>query len=290
MPTLIDGLYTAQELQKKPSGGKVILRKINKTNNILYIPPAPAYENDVYDQAAGALGSLVAGGFTLNFSFGGNYTVTIPATGTVPLGTGATNKIAVWSGTNTLTSTVGYDDLTVDLNAVKLRGVADPGYAKFKDNGSGSTGVYIYWFDAGTSEEVFFAKQMPHCWNGTTIHPHVHWTPAVTSDGNPASQKVEWGLEYTWVDIGGDFSNTNIIYGNAHIPADADVVAGRHYLTDLGNLTPSSAQDGPSSMIVCRLFRNAADAADDTYEQDAGLLAFDFHYEKDRLGTATEYA
>jgi hypothetical protein len=40
-----------------------------------------------------------------------------------------------------------------------------------------------------------------------------------------------------------------------------------------------------SSMLVCRIFRNATDATDDTYDDDAGLLEIDFHYEADMVGS-----
>ena len=40
-------------------------------------------------------------------SFGGAYTLTIPATGTAVLGTGANTRVALWSGTNTLSSDSG---------------------------------------------------------------------------------------------------------------------------------------------------------------------------------------
>jgi hypothetical protein len=145
--------------------------------------------------------------------------------------------------------------------------------------------LYLYWFDASTEEEVWFAVQMPHAWAGTDIIPHVHWTPKTTADGDPANQTVEWGLEYTWINVGGDFAASSTIYGKTSIPNDANIVANRHYKTNLTSISPSASQDGLSSMLVCRLFRNAADAADDTYEDDVGLLEFDLHYEVDMLGS-----
>lgn len=181
-----------------------------------------------------------------------------------------------------------WEDLRFPAIATKLGGSKDPGFAKFKDNGSGSQGVFTYWFDASAEEELYFIAQMPHSWKGTAIKPHVHWTPAVTADGTPASQTVEWGLEYTWADIGADFGNTAFVYGKTHSPADANVVAGRHYLTPLTDITPSTSQDGLSSMLVCRIFRNATDATDDTYEADAGLLEIDFHFEQDTIGSRTD--
>jgi len=48
-----------------------------------------------------ATSTTITGGGTVAL---GGFTLTIPATGTVPLGTGSTNALAYWSGTNTLTS------------------------------------------------------------------------------------------------------------------------------------------------------------------------------------------
>ena len=96
-------------------------------------------------------------------------------------------------------------------------------------------------------------------------------------------------LEYTWTEIGGDFSNTSIIYASTHFPADANVVAGRHYITNFASNSPSATQDGISSMLICRVFRNAT-GGNDTYEHDAGLLEIDFHYPMDRVGSRTESA
>jgi hypothetical protein len=182
----------------------------------------------------------------------------------------------------------GWDDLMVSILAGRLGTSKTPEFAKFKDNGSGSQGVFAYWFDATAEEELYFAVQMPHSWKGTTIKPHVHWTPKITADGTPANQTVEWGLEYTWANRGEVFANTAFVYGKTHTPADANVVAEKHYVTALSDITPSASQNTISSMLICRVFRNATDAADDTYEQDAGLLQLDFHYELDTFGSRTD--
>lgn len=185
------------------------------------------------------------------------------------------------------TATV-WDDLLVPAISTKLGGSKDPGFAVFQTNGGGSQGVFLYWFDATAEEELYFIVQMPHCWKeGSTIYPHVHWVPATTSDGDPASQKVRWGLEYTWSNMGSTFGNTTIIYGEDHSPSDANVVASKHYLTDI-NGTSGITGTGQtiSSILVCRIFRDATHA-NDTYEHDAGLLHIDFHYEIDSLGSNT---
>lgn len=172
-----------------------------------------------------------------------------------------------------------WEDLRVPLNAAKAAGTKQPGWEAWIN------GLFLYWFDPSTEEEVWFAVQLPHAWAGSAVTPHVHWTPKVTADGDPVNQTVEWGLEYTWIDVGGDFAASSTIYGKASIPNDANIVANRHYMTNLPSINPSASQDGLSSMLVCRLFRNATDASDDTYENDAGLLEFDIHYEVDMLGS-----
>lgn len=182
-----------------------------------------------------------------------------------------------------------WDDLRVATTSTKLEGTKDPDFAKFKDNGAGSQGVFTYWFDAATEEEVYFAVQIPHSYKyGTDLHPHVHWAPS-TNGG--AGEVVSWGLEYCFAEIGGTYGNSNIIYGNAHMPADASLVAFKHYLTEI-DIISGSTIDSISSMIICRLFRNAtgAGSSTDSFGNDAALLEFDIHFEIDSPGSKTEYA
>ena len=73
---------------------------------------------------------------------------------------------------------VGWDDLRVPITSVKLQGTKDPDFAKVFDNGIASQGVFIYLFDDGTEEEVYFTAQIPHEWKlESNLIPHVHWLP-----------------------------------------------------------------------------------------------------------------
>lgn len=205
---------------------------------------------------------------------------------------GGTNGIHVGVGGELtfLGDATVWDDFMVPITATKLGGTKDPDFLKFRDNGAGSQGVFTYWFAPSTAEELYFSVQMPHSWAGTAIYPHVHWTASTTADGTPANQKVVWGVEYTWTDIQASFpANSSIVTGSAHEPADANITAGKHYLTPLTAITPTATQDGISSMMICRLYRDATDLADN-FEQDAGLLQFDIHYEMDTMGSKTESA
>lgn len=182
-----------------------------------------------------------------------------------------------------------WDDLRVPMTAVKTGGSKDPGFSVFKTNGSGSQGVFTWWFDKAAEEELFFAVQIPHAWKlESTIYPHVHWAPK--TDG-ASGAVVNWGLEYTIAELGGVFGNTTIIYGSTQVPADAVLAAGKHYLTNIGAGISMAGVDTLSAMIICRVFRDATGAlATDDYDDDAGLLEIDFHYEMDSLGSNEELA
>ena len=179
-----------------------------------------------------------------------------------------------------------YDDIRISALAGKLGVGAPPDFTKILDNGAGSTGIFTYLFDKTTEQQLYLNVQMPHDWRmGTTIEPHVHWSPVANG---VAGRKVSWGLEYSLSEIGSTFPNTTIIYGNTHMPAET-LVADRHYLTDLTDIN-MSAVTTVSAMLICRIFRDAGGTgATDDYDNDAALLEIDFHYQRDDLGSRTEY-
>lgn len=179
-----------------------------------------------------------------------------------------------------------WTDLRVATGATTRGGSKIPTWTKFKDNGAGSQGVFLEYFSASAEQELFFTCQFGHDYaQGTDIHPHVHWIPNVNGG---AGDVVSWGLEYTWQTIGVTYGNTAIISGNEHNP-DETLVAGRHYLTELG-IIDGSGIDSVSSMIVGRIFRDATGALKtDDYSGTAGLMEIDFHYKVDAPGSETEY-
>jgi hypothetical protein len=178
-----------------------------------------------------------------------------------------------------------WDDLRFPSTVFAKAGSSDPGFAVFKTYVSGSHGVYLYWFDASAEEELYMVAQMPHDWKiGSVIKPHVHWVPAANGTGS-----VSWGLEYTWASLNQAYGTTNIIYGNTTTAGFSNVSGSISYLTPLPAITGTNQL--LSSMIALRLFRNATSMAGsgDTYPNDAGLLEFDIHYEKDSLGSNEEF-
>jgi hypothetical protein len=185
----------------------------------------------------------------------------------------------------------GWEDMRFPLLSTRIPAVAGPDFVQFRDNGAGSTGVYQYAFDPNTDESVYFNVQMPHSWiQGTTIDTHIHWSTIAPSTGT-AGQKVSWGMEYTMVDVVGEFPTTTIVYGDTPVLwTEGDlVVPYKHYLTDLGDIDMSSIERC-SAMFSCRFFRDSSGAGGtDDYAQDAMALEVDFHYKINRLGSPFEY-
>ena len=172
-----------------------------------------------------------------------------------------------------------WDDLKAPLTAVKLAGVKDPTFEKFKDDGAGSTGCYAYSFAAGVEREVFITKQTTHSKKlNTNLHMHCHWGPSDTNTGT-----VRFGVEVTAVGIGGTFGNTTISY----FTDTADGTADTHYLA--GGVNVAIPSETISSAVLVRFFRDGGDAAD-TYGSKIWVFDVDAHFEADQPASRTEYA
>ncbi len=200
-----------------------------------------------------------------------NTNMVIEADGTVRLDNGAT----VWN------------DLMVFPDATTKGGSNPPEWGTtFKRNAGGtSKGVYLWMFAPNQEEELHFTVQIPHDYKeGSDIFPHVHWT---TASGTPSGSNVVWGLEYTLIALGGSFPYTVTILSGSVVPeCGAPSGTGQHLISPFGPV--NGAGLGISSILVCRLFRAAGDAAD-TFPNDVGLLGFDIHYEQDTQGSREQW-
>lgn len=183
-----------------------------------------------------------------------------------------------------------WDDLMVFPDATTRGGSKMPewggtGAVAFKKNGS-SQGVFLWMFSSITEQELYFTIQLPHSYKvGTAIYPHIHWTTATST---PTRTNVAWGLEYSVIAFGGTFPNTSTLTSNTVISDIATISGvGQHLITSLGTISGTNL--GISTVLVCRIYRNVTASAD-TFNDEAGLLGFDIHYEKDTQGSRTEYA
>lgn len=173
-----------------------------------------------------------------------------------------------------------WTDIRVSGSSAKSgAGLKAPGFDKFRDDGAGSDGVFTYAFDKAAEEEVLFAVQIPHSYEpGTELRPHVHWSPGASEH----TGTCRWALEYTIASYGKAFPVTKTI-----IMDDAGGgVAYAHQIADGADIPGTDIKE--SAMLICRLYRDATNAAD-TFDADAFLLEFDLHFKQNKLGTYPEY-
>lgn len=221
----------------------------------------------------------------------GNLKSFLTVDGTTKLGDGGTTDYTEFDDTGHAVlhgDARPFDDLRIEPVA-RNTGANAPTFEKWFDDLAGtSRGVYLYSFDdaaLATEKELFFTMQMPHSWAGNDIYLHVHWVPAATVN----SSDVVWGLEYVWKDIGETFGDSTTITSSLTlVPDDANITAGKHYISSFGAITPGASANGISSILIGRLFRNSSNG-NDTYTNKVGLLYVDAHYQIDTLGSTEEY-
>jgi len=169
-----------------------------------------------------------------------------------------------------------------------LRVVLDNGsYAASIGYLSGSSGPQIWYFrDNGTVEAMSFTVQLPHSWKeGTTIYPHLHWVPKASETGN-----VEWNFEYTWANYDPVTTQVFPAITTSTVVSTGPFTANSHKITALTSANAGIDGTGKkiSSILICRIWRNSANASD-TYNDYAGVLFIDFHIQIDGWGSREEY-
>lgn len=175
-----------------------------------------------------------------------------------------------------------WDDLRVPLSEPST-GTLKPDWARFPYGATGSL-PFLNWFKSSGVDEMYFLVQLPHSWKeGTNIEAHIHWVPSANGSAGPTVPR--WGLQYSWINIGETHSAYTTIYGTTTVPNET-LVKDRQYLTPLGTL--SGTGKTISSMIICRIFRDGDNAADN-FSGLAGALEVDFHYQIDGTGSRSEY-
>jgi hypothetical protein len=174
----------------------------------------------------------------------------------------------------------GWEDIRI-AGANTRVGVTAPAVGTFGPSGS----LRVLRFEQNHHDEIYFEIQMPHAWKeGSNIYPHVHWAPVSATAGN-----VVWQLDYTWANPAGTFG------APATMTSDATAAGGTAWVHKIsvlkdgsGNAYIAGAGKTISSMLVCRLHRDAGAGAD-TLAADAAFLEFDIHYEVDGFGSRQEY-
>lgn len=129
---------------------------------------------------------------------------------------------------------------------------------------------------AGGVEQVCSCREIQHDYKeGTDITPHIHWYPTTTDAGN-----VVWQLEYLIVRGG-------VIVGGSTTITVTQAAGGTAWLQKRADWTAIDGADLKiGDQIHFRLFRDYTHESD-TYEFDAAVATFGFHYQVDSLGSAS---
>lgn len=170
-----------------------------------------------------------------------------------------------------------FDIVSVPGLCMRPPASAGPGLEAF------ATSLRVYAFDKTTIESLYFSAQLPRDYkDGSSIYPIIAFIP-MQSDST--QKRVTWGLDYLWQNKGGAGSGVaSVLTSSAAIPNEI-FVGYKYYITALDAISGTGKE--AESILTCRVYRDAADKLDD-FDNDAGLLAVYFIYEKNKLGSDTK--
>jgi hypothetical protein len=168
---------------------------------------------------------------------------------------------------------VVYDDQQVNLGSVGF-GASAPSWTSYK-------GGEVLSFANNQSNEITFIAQLSHKYKlGTNLDLHVHTVAPDDTAGD-----VRWQLTYSWADIGSDFPAETTTLATQTIALNS---ADEHQYFEVDDAVSSaSAEAGVSGILICSLTRLGSDGAD-TYSNAIYLIALDFHFEIDTIGSRQE--
>jgi len=132
-----------------------------------------------------------------------------------------------------------------------------------------------------TTEFMYIVGQLPHSMKvGSDLSPHVHWKQ--TQSGSPIFK-----MDYKWFPIGGSVPAS----WESHVMSTPAVpyTSGSVQQLSCGNRISGSALQsvsvGVSSIMLIKLYRDTGD----DYNANAVVYQFDIHFEKDSLGSHSEF-
>lgn len=248
---------------------------LSATNNISPFTATPATSMLVYNTAT--TGDVTPGFYYYN----GSAWVKLSASGDgSSLTFGTSPNYIQYNGTAGYFQYYGdntvWDDLRIQVTT--RSGSVAP---VFTSGFAGNANLFTYQFDDATVQNVYFEAQMPHSWAGTTIYPHVHWSPVTANTGT-----CKWVLEYTWVNYDGTFGASGTLALDGVVSSASQ---WKHMIaSNASGITPTASQNGISAMLICRIYRDAGVAGDDLTGK-ASLLSIDFHFEKNTEGSQSQY-
>lgn len=135
-------------------------------------------------------------------------------------------------------------------------------------------GIYGFRFDAGVTDEVHGAFEIPHDYKeGSNLIVHCHYSPTTINTGN-----IVFGFEYSYGTNGQVFTNTLTV---TNPPIAALGVVNLVSRTDIVTLTGMGFKVG--DIIAFRFFRQ--NGGTDTFTGNVFVHSIGVHYESDTMGS-----
>ena len=186
---------------------------------------------------------------------------------------GALDYVGAANGVGT-PNLLGWNDIVADIN-IKGSGTNSPSWTLFRN------GLYAYSFSANTMQECWLSFHFRHDYAlNTAIFPHIHFAVNTTSTG-----VVRFGIEYSIAKgydqgVPSTFGATQTVYIEYNISSNSQY---KHLIAEvITGITDANLE--VDSVMLCRVFRDAANAAD-THPSPVFILNCDVHYQVDRTST-----
>jgi hypothetical protein len=134
--------------------------------------------------------------------------------------------------------------------------------------GSGKPNFVGYDFDKDTAEYLHFTLPMPPSYDGGSIVFQAVWTGATTAGivGNP----VSWALSAVTM---ADGESLNQSLPNPSVSNDQFQGANAVHISPLSGAITATGTPTGGELMAFRFYRNATASINDTYDQDARLIA-----------------
>jgi hypothetical protein len=193
-----------------------------------------------------------------------------------------TNVISYLSGG---TTGQGWNDL-LGMPNIRVAGANDPTWNIYQGS------LRQFQYSNVIMNEMWFTYHIQHDYKpGSDIHIHTHWSQTTIDSGGPAGVpgNVKWYIDVSYAKGHNQAAFSAPI--TTSITQTASGTQYQHMLAEvqLSASSPSGSQIDsallePDGVLIVRLYRNPADAAD-TLNQAPFLHFCDIHYQTDRVNT-----
>jgi len=159
-----------------------------------------------------------------------------------------------------------------------------PLFSRFVLDALGTGGVFAWSFSANVVQELFFSVQIPNNYEEQSdVQPYVVYAPST----NSSTGTVQWGFDYSWANLGTQFSTTT------NLTSTVANIAANSINTQVINNFPTISGGGQliAGIMHCRLWRNvgATSGLINPYAGTLFLMGVGIQYRMQGTGSRLPY-